>query len=40
MKIYREVLDLFIGGIHPLIDWEQFDARAAEELDEELLSNA
>lgn len=39
MKIYREVLDLLIGGIHPLIDWEQFDARAAEELDEELLSN-
>lgn len=39
MKIYKEVLDLLIGGIHPLIDWEQFDARAAEELDEELLSN-
>jgi CubicO group peptidase (beta-lactamase class C family) len=39
MKLYRHIFDLLIGGNHPLLDWEQFDARAAEELDEEFLAN-
>lgn len=39
MKIYREVLDLLIGGVHPLLDWEQFDVRLEEQLDEEFLAN-
>lgn len=39
MKLYRRVFDLLIGGNHPLLDWEQFDSRAAEELDEEFLAN-
>jgi CubicO group peptidase (beta-lactamase class C family) len=37
IKIYREALDLYVGGIHPLLDWEQFDARAV--VDEEFLAN-
>lgn len=39
MKLYRHIFDLLIGGNHPLLDWEQFDSRAAEELDEEFLAN-
>jgi CubicO group peptidase (beta-lactamase class C family) len=39
MKIYRHIFDLLIGGYHPLFDWEQFDIRAAETLDEEFLAN-
>lgn len=39
MKIYRHIFDLLIGSNHPLLDWEQFDSRAAEELDEEFLAN-
>jgi len=39
MKIYRHIFDLMIGGNHPLLDWEQFDARAIEDLDEEFLAN-
>ena len=39
MKLYRHIFDLLIGDNHPLLDWEQFDARIAEELDEEFLAN-
>ncbi len=39
MKIYRHIFDLLIGGEHPLFDWEQFDSRAEEKLDEEFLAN-
>lgn len=39
MKLYRHIFDLLIGSNHPLLDWEQFDFRAAEELDEEFLAN-
>lgn len=39
MKIYRHIFDLLIGGEHPLFDWEQFDSRAEEKLDDEFLAN-
>lgn len=39
MKMYRHVFDLLIGSEHPLFDWEQFDSRAEEKLDEESLAN-
>jgi|GEM_PF-3133369 len=39
MKLYRHIFDLLIGGNHPLLNWEQFDARAAEELGEEFFAN-
>lgn len=39
LKIFHTLLDLFVGGVHPLLDWEQFDSRAEKELDEEFLSN-
>jgi len=39
MRSFRELLDLFIGGTHPLLDWERFDSRAAEEQDEDFLAN-
>lgn len=39
MKVYRDVLGLFSRGTHPFLDWEQFDSRAIEEIDEEFLAN-
>ena len=39
MKLYRGIFDLLVGGHHPLFDWEQFDSRATEEIDEEFLAN-
>lgn len=39
MQIYRHIFDLLIGGNHPLLDWEQFDSRATEVLDEEFLAS-
>jgi len=39
MKIYRHIFDLLISGEHPLFDWEQFDSRAEEKLDDEFLAN-
>lgn len=32
MTLYRELLDHWIGGEHPLLDWEEFDSRAKEEF--------
>ncbi len=39
MKVYKHIFDLLIGGNRPLFDWEQFDSREAEKLDEEFLAN-
>lgn len=39
LKIYRKVFDFLVDSIHPLFEWEQFDTRADENLDEEYLSN-
>jgi CubicO group peptidase (beta-lactamase class C family) len=38
-NLCRKLLNLVFEGDHPLIDWEKFDSRNEEPIDEEFLSN-
>jgi len=37
-KIYQDLINITIGGTHPLFEWEQFDFND-KDLDEYFLSN-